>query len=72
MDENNPRIKRHAKNGGLSAIYENGFITVMKGDWKIRITKAVNVPLTYGRKGIFHDSECVACGSYRLHKRILN
>jgi len=53
MDENNERIKRHAKNGGLSAIYENGFITVMKGEWKIRITKAVNVPLTMGGKAAF-------------------
>ena len=53
MDENNPRIQRHAKNGGLSAIYENGYITVMKGEWKIRITKAVNVPLTMGGKASF-------------------
>lgn len=53
MDENNERIKRHAKNGGLSAIYENGYITVMKGEWKIRITKAVNVPLTMGGKAAF-------------------
>ena len=53
MDEDNPRIKRHAKNGGLSAIYENGFITICKGEWKMRITKAVNVPLTYGGKAAF-------------------
>lgn len=53
MDENNERIKRHARNGGLSAIYEDGYITVMKGEWKIRITKAVNVPLTMGGKASF-------------------
>ena len=53
MDENSKRIKRHAKNGGLSAIYENGYITIMKGEWKIRITKAVNVPLTMGGKASF-------------------
>jgi len=39
MDENNERIKRHAKNGGLSAIYENGFITVMKGEWKFELPR---------------------------------
>lgn len=48
MDENNPRIKSHAIDGGLSAIYENGYITICKGEWKMRIIKAVNVPLTYG------------------------
>lgn len=53
MDENNERIRRHAENGGLSAIYENGYITIMKGEWKIRITKAVNVPLTMGGKASF-------------------
>lgn len=53
MDEDNPRVKRHAKNGGLSAIYENGFITICKGEWKMRITKAVNVPLTFGGKASF-------------------
>jgi cyanophycin synthetase len=53
MDENNPRIARHAKRGGLSAIFENGYITVMKGEWKIRITKAVNVPLTMGGRAGF-------------------
>jgi cyanophycin synthetase len=53
MDENNPRIKRHMKQGGLSAIYENGYITIVKGEWKIRIVKAINVPLTIDGKAGF-------------------
>ena len=53
MDENNARIKKHARQGGLSGIYENGFITISKGEWKIRVTKAVNVPLTFGGKAAF-------------------
>ncbi len=53
MDENNARVKRHARNGGLSAIYENGFITICKGEWKMRVAKAVNVPLTFGGKATF-------------------
>lgn len=53
MDEENPRIKAMQKLGGLSAIYENGYITICRGEWKIRITKAVNVPLTYGGKATF-------------------
>lgn len=53
MDEENPRIKAHGKAGGISVIYENGYITIVKGEWKIRVTKAVNVPLTFGGKATF-------------------
>ncbi|HNP17211.1 MAG TPA: cyanophycin synthetase [Fulvivirga sp.] len=53
LDEDNPRIKKHARNGGLSAIYENGYITICKGEWKMRVTKAINVPLTYEGKAVF-------------------
>lgn len=53
MDEDNPRIKEHMRAGGLSAIYENGFITLCKGEWKLRVTKAVNVPLTFGGRASF-------------------
>ena len=53
MDENNPRIKAMQKLGGISAIYENGFITICRGEWKLRVIKAVNVPLTYGGRATF-------------------
>jgi cyanophycin synthetase len=53
MDEQNPRIQEHAKNGGLSAVWENGFITICKGEWKLRVTKAVNIPATFGGKATF-------------------
>ena len=52
MDENNPRIQRHCKKGGLAAVYENGFVTIMKGTWKIRVEKVTNIPLTYGGKAL--------------------
>jgi cyanophycin synthetase len=47
MDENNPRICKQCAAGGVSAVYENGYISLYKGEWKIRVTKAVNVPLTF-------------------------
>ena len=53
MDESNPRIKRQFKRGGISAIYENGYITICKGEWKMRVSKAANVPLTMGGKAKF-------------------
>ncbi len=54
LDENNPRIKEHCKAGGLAAVYENGFITIMKGTWKIRIDRAANFPITFGGKAEFN------------------
>jgi len=53
MDENNKYIKEHAQQNGLSAIYENGFITICKGTWKMRIVNTVHVPLTFGGKAKF-------------------
>jgi cyanophycin synthetase len=54
LDENNRVLRQHCKLGGLAAVYENGYITISKGEWKLRIEKAVNVPLTYGGKAVFN------------------
>lgn len=53
MDENNPRIKEMQEKGELTAVYENGYITICKGTWKLRVIKAANVPLTFGGKAEF-------------------
>lgn len=47
MDEKNPTIREHSKKGGIAAIYENGYVTIKKGDWKIRVEKATHIPLTF-------------------------
>lgn len=48
LDENNPVIKEHCKKGGIACIYENLFITIKKGDWKIRVQKVGAIPITFG------------------------
>lgn len=53
LDENNPRIKKHCEAGGVAAIVENGYITICKGLWKIRVDKVINIPLTFSGKAIF-------------------
>jgi cyanophycin synthetase len=53
MDENNPRIQALQRKGGITAIYENGFVTLCRGTWKMRIMKAEHIPLTYGGKAEF-------------------
>jgi cyanophycin synthetase len=54
MDENNPLVQAHMKTGGLAAIFENGFVTICKGTWKIRVEKAVNIPLTFGGRATYN------------------
>jgi cyanophycin synthetase len=53
LDENDPVVKKLSKAGNIVAVCENGFITVKKGDWKIRIEKVMNVPLTLQGKAKF-------------------
>jgi cyanophycin synthetase len=48
MDENNPVIKAHCQKGGIACVYENGYITIKKGDWKIRVQRASQIPITFG------------------------
>ncbi|MCX6318608.1 MAG: cyanophycin synthetase [Bacteroidetes bacterium] len=59
MDENNPRIKEHSAANGLSCVYENGFVTIMKGNWKIRVLPARDIPLTYEAKAVHNINNCL-------------
>jgi cyanophycin synthetase len=60
MDEENPLIKKLSKEGKIVCVYENGFITVKKGEWKIRIERATHVPLTLGGKAKFMIANVLA------------
>jgi cyanophycin synthetase len=53
MDERNPVVVEHCKKGGIAAIYEDGYITIKKGDWKFRVEKVTMVPLTFGGRVSF-------------------
>jgi len=53
LDENNPIIIEHCRKGGIAAIYEDGYITIKKGEWKFRVNKASHIPLTFGGRVTF-------------------
>lgn len=46
IHENNERINSHCENGGWAAIIEKGYFTICKGEWRMRIAKVNEVPLT--------------------------
>jgi cyanophycin synthetase len=59
MDENNPRIKEHCNKGGLAAVFENGYISILKGTWKIRVMNVKEIPLTYEGKALHNVNNCL-------------
>ena len=59
MDENNKRIKKHCEKGGLAAVFENGFISILKGTWKIRVINVKDVPITFEGKAIHNITNCL-------------
>lgn len=60
MDEESPFMKNLSKEGKITAVFENGYITVKKGEWKIRVERANNVPLTLGGKAKFMIANALA------------
>jgi cyanophycin synthetase len=53
MNAQSPRIKSHCENGGLAATIEKGYVTICKGEWKIRICKVDIIPLSFEGKAEF-------------------
>lgn len=60
LDENQPHVQALCKSGKIVAVYENGYVTVKKGDWKIRIEKVTQIPLTVGGKAKFMIANALA------------
>lgn len=60
MDENAPAIVEHCKKGGIACVYENGFVTIKKGEWKFRVERATHIPLTMNGKAKFMIANVLA------------
>ena len=69
MDEENEHVRRHASRGGMACVYENGWVTILKGEWKIRIERGIDIPITYGGKAPFMMKNVLAAtlAAYILH-----
>ena len=59
MDENNPRIKKHCDKGGLAAVFENGYISIKKGNWKIRVMAVKDIPITFEGRALHNVQNCL-------------
>ncbi len=59
MDENNPRIQRHCDKGGLASVFENGYISIKKGNWKIRVMQVKDIPITFEGRALHNIQNCL-------------
>jgi cyanophycin synthetase len=67
MNEDNPRIKKHCDKGGLAAVFENGFISIKKGNWKIRVMAVKDIPITFEGRALHNVQNLLAvCPGYLL------
>lgn len=60
MQPDNNIVVGHVAAGGLAAVYENGYLSILKGDWTLRVEKAANVPLTMAGKAPFMIANALA------------
>ncbi len=60
MNRDNPIVRSHLHEGGIAAVYENGFLSILKGEWIIRIERAENIPLTMGGRAPFQIANALA------------
>lgn len=60
MNPHNELVQTHTQQGGLAAIYENGYLSILKGDWLLRIERAELVPLTMGGLAPFQIANALA------------
>ncbi len=60
MNPDNPIIENHLRRGGLAAVYENGYLSILEGQWTLRIEEAVNVPMTMAGMAPFMIANALA------------
>lgn len=60
MNADNELVKDHTRRGGVAAVYENEYLSILKGDWTLRIDRAVNIPLTMAGKAPFMIANALA------------
>ncbi len=60
MDPQSSQIQAHISAGGTAAVYEEGYISILKRGWKLRIEKVTNIPLTLSGKASFMIQNALA------------
>ena len=60
MNPDSELVRKHIQKGGVAAVYENSYLSIVKGDWTHRIERAENIPLTMGGRAPFMIANALA------------
>ncbi|MFT2011263.1 cyanophycin synthetase [Pontibacter sp. 13R65] len=60
LNEANPRILKHISKGGLAAVHEDGYISIFKNTYKMRVDRVADIPLTFGGRAKFNIQNVLA------------
>lgn len=60
MNPESELVRKHIQKGGVAAVYENGYLSIVKGDWTHRIERAEQIPLTMGGRAPFMIANALA------------
>ncbi|MEQ9359729.1 cyanophycin synthetase [Coleofasciculus chthonoplastes] len=60
MNPDNEVVKAHTRQGGLAGVYENGYLSLIRGEWTLRIEKAENMPVTMRGMAPFQIANALA------------
>ena len=60
MNPDNEIIENHLRRDGLAAVYENGYLSILEGQFTLRIEEAVNIPMTMGGMAPFMIANALA------------
>ena len=60
MDEHSPRIQEHVEAGGVAAVYEEGYVTIYRNSYKLRVDRAAEFPITFGGRAGFNIENSLA------------
>jgi cyanophycin synthetase len=60
MDAENSLVRSHVRNGGIAAVYAEGYLTILQQDWVHRIEKVEQVPVTLGGLAPFMIANALA------------
>ena len=60
MNPDSELVRNHIQKGGVAAVYENGYLSILKGDWTHRIERSENIPLTMGGRAPFMIANALA------------
>jgi cyanophycin synthetase len=60
MHDDCARIREHVEAGGVAAVYEEGYLTIYKNTYKLRIARAEELPVTFGGRATFNIENALA------------